>query len=364
MQDERRVRADEAAVVHALVERTPRVVHGAYSLRLMRTVDWADDSLELIDQTRLPAEVVTLHVSDVPTLVDAIGRLAVRGAPALGVAGAFGVALAARVHGETEAFTHAVQSLRAARPTAVNLARMVDRVAARAHEGFDAVLAEAMAVRDEEIAASTNMGRLGAELVRELVGDRPVCAMTICNTGALATVERGTALAVVQALHEAGRLEQALVLETRPLLQGSRLTAWELQRMGAPHRVIVDSAGPSLLARAEADVVLTGADRVAANGDTANKIGTFSLALGAQYAGVPFVVVAPESTIDLDTPTGADIEIEDRGAKEVVSFGGLPVAPDGTRAMNPAFDVTPSALITALVTDRRCVRLAGRERLS
>jgi methylthioribose-1-phosphate isomerase len=330
----------------------------------VRTVDWVDESVELIDQTRLPAEVVTLRVSDVPTLVDAIERLAVRGAPALGVAGAFGVVLAYRAHGRTGAFVEAVRTLRSARPTAVNLARMVDRVERRAEDGLDAVLAEAIAVRDEEITASRKMGQRGADLLRELVGDRPVRAMTICNTGGLASVERGTALAVIQTLHEAGQLEQALVLETRPLLQGTRLTAWELQRMGAPHRVIVDSAGPSLLARAQADVVVTGADRIAANGDTANKIGTFSLALGAQHAGVPFVVVAPESTIDLATPTGAHIEIEDRGAEEVVSFRDVPVAPDGTRAINPAFDVTPSALITALVTDRRCVRLADRERLA
>jgi methylthioribose-1-phosphate isomerase len=330
----------------------------------VRTVDWVGDSVELIDQTRLPTEVVTLRVSDVPTLVEAIQRLAVRGAPALGVTGAFGVALAYRLHGQTEAFTEAVHSLRLARPTAVNLARMVDRVAERAEDGFDAVLAEAIAVRDEEIEASGKMGRRGAELVQELVGDRPVRAMTICNTGGLATVERGTALAVIQTLYEAGRLEQALVLETRPLLQGTRLTAWELQRMGAPHEVIVDSAAPFLLARGDADVVVTGADRIAANGDTANKIGTFSLALGARHAGVPFLVVAPESTIDLATPTGADIQIEDRGAEEIVSFRDQSVAPDGTQARNPAFDVTPSTLITALVTDRRCVRLRDSEQLA
>jgi methylthioribose-1-phosphate isomerase len=330
----------------------------------VRTVDWVGDSVELIDQTRLPTEVVTLRVSDVPTLVEAIQRLAVRGAPALGVTGAFGVALAYRVHGQTEAFTEAVRSLRVARPTAVNLARMVDRVAERAEHGFDAVLAEAIAVRDEEIEASGEMGRRGAELVLELVGDRPVRAMTICNTGGLAAVERGTALAVIQTLYEAGRLEQALVLETRPLLQGTRLTAWELQRMGAPHEVIVDSAAPFLLARGDADVVVTGADRIAANGDTANKIGTFSLALGARHAGVPFLVVAPESTIDLATPTGADIQIEDRGAEEIVSFRDQSVAPDGTQARNPAFDVTPSTLITALVTDRRCVRLGESEQLA
>jgi methylthioribose-1-phosphate isomerase len=239
---------------------------------------------------------------------------------------------------------------------------MVDRVDGRAAGGFDAALAEALAIRDEEIAASQLMGERGAELVLELVGDGPVRAMTICNTGGLATVERGTALAVVQALHEAGRLEEALVLETRPLLQGARLTAWELQRLGAPYRLVVDAAASSLLARGAADVVVTGADRVAANGDTANKIGTFGLALGARHADVPFLVVAPESTLDAETPTGAEIEIEDRGAEEVVSLRGVPIAPAGTAVANPAFDVTPRELITALVTERRVVRLAAGER--
>ena len=317
-----------------------------------------DGAVALIDQTRLPDELVVLRVEDVPTLVDAIQRLVVRGAPAIGVAGGFGVVLAL----SEPDFAAAVEALRNARPTAVNLARMVDRVAARAAEGSDAALAEALTIRDEEIAASRLMGERGAMLVGELVGNGRVTAMTICNTGGLATVERGTALAVVQALHEAGRLEEALVLETRPLLQGARLTAWELQRLGAPYRLVVDAAAPSLLARGAADLVVTGADRVAANGDTANKIGTFGLALGARHAEVPFVVVAPESTVDAATPTGADIEIEDRGAEEVVSLKGVAIAPDGTQAVNPAFDVTPSELITALVTERRVVRLAAGER--
>jgi methylthioribose-1-phosphate isomerase len=321
-----------------------------------RTIDWVDGAVELIDQTRLPDELVVLRVDDVSTLVDAIQRLAVRGAPAIGVAGAFGVVLA----GRAPDFAVAVESLRSARPTAVNLARMVDRVVARA---ADERLSEALAIRDEEIAASRAMGERGAEVVLELVGDAGVRAMTICNTGGLATVERGTALAVVQTLHEAGRLDEALVLETRPLLQGARLTAWELRNIGASHRLIVDSAAPFLLARGAANVVLTGADRVAANGDTANKIGTYALALGARRAGVPFVVVAPESTLDSETPTGDDIEIEDRGAEEVVSLKGVPIAPDGTRAANPAFDVTPRDLITALVTERRVVRLADGDRL-
>ena len=241
---------------------------------------------------------------------------------------------------------------------------MVDRAAAKAPEGFDAVLAEALTIRDEELAASHAMGALGADLVLELVRQAPVTAMTICNTGGLAAVERGTALAVIQTLHERGQLAEALALETRPLLQGARLTAWELARMGAPHRLLVDSAGPFMLARGQADVVLTGADRIAANGDTANKIGTFSLALGARHAGVPFIVVAPESTVDAATPDGNSIEIEDRGPAEVVSLAGVATAPDGTAAANPAFDITPAELITAVVTDRRIIRLDQHQTLA
>ena len=327
----------------------------------LRTLDWAggpDGMVEMVDQTALPGACTVLRIDTVPDMVAAIRRLSVRGAPAIGVAGAFGVALAVRAHGTSgPAFDDAVASLREARPTAVNLARMVDRAAARALEGFEAVLAEASTIRDEELAASVAMGNLGADLVLEVVGRPDVRAMTICNTGGLAAVERGTALAVIQTLHERGRLAEALALETRPLLQGARLTAWELHRMGAPHRLLVDSAGPFMLARGEADVVLTGADRIAANGDTANKIGTFSLALGARHAGVPFIVVAPESTVDDRTPDGAGIAIEDRGADEVVSLAGVPTAPDGTPAANPAFDITPAELITALVTDQRVIRL-------
>lgn len=327
----------------------------------LRALDWvggADGVVEMLDQTALPSACTVLRIDNVPDMVAAIQRLSVRGAPAIGVAGAFGVALAVRAHGTSgPAFADAVADLRQARPTAVNLARMVDRAAARAADGFDAVLAEAQAIQDEELAASVAMGSLGADLVLDLVGRPDVRAMTICNTGGLATVERGTALAVIQTLHERGRLAEALALETRPLLQGARLTAWELDRMGAPHRLLVDSAGPFMLARGDADVVLTGADRVAANGDTANKIGTFSLALGARHAGVPFIVVAPESTVDADTPDGASIAIEDRGPDEVVSLAGVSTAPDGTPAANPAFDLTPASLITAVVTDRRIVRL-------
>lgn len=333
-------------------------ISSAASTRL-RSVDWVDDAVELVDQTRLPQEHRTLRITDVPTLVDAIKRLAVRGAPSIGVAGGFGVVLAARAHPpdrDPEGFSSALAALRTARPTAVNLARSVDRVAARAGEGLEALLEEAEAVRDEEIAACWSMGSYGADLLAELCGERPLVTMTVCNTGGLAAVERGTALGVIETLFERDLLAEALAVETRPLLQGGRLTAWELQQMGAPHRLIVDAAGPFLLARGGADVVLIGADRIARNGDTANKIGSFSLALAARHAGVPFVVVAPESTIDLSTATGADIEIEDRGPEEVVSVQGYPIAPPGTPALNPAFDVTPVELITALVTDRRVIR--------
>ena len=307
-----------------------------------------------------------MRCTDIESLVDAIRRLVVRGAPAIGVAGAYGVALAARLHdpgADAPGFAAAVARLRDARPTAVNLARMVDRVAACAGGGRDAVLVEAHAVRDEELAASIAMGERGADVLERLLGDRPLRLMTICNTGGLAAVERGTALAVIQTVHERGRLTEAIPLETRPLLQGARLTTWELGRMGAPHRLIVDSAAASVLRRGLADAVLIGADRIAANGDTANKIGSFALALAARHAGVPFVVVAPESTVDAATPTGDAIEIEDRADDEVTSYLGTAAAPLGTRTINPAFDVTPVELIDALVTDRRVVDFRAGDRI-
>jgi methylthioribose-1-phosphate isomerase len=327
----------------------------------VRTIDWVDGAVRLVDQTLLPDRFVELRVEAVDELVDAVKRLAVRGAPALGVAGAFGVVLAAR-SGEDPA--PLIARLRAARPTAVNLGWGVDQAARHLSEGADAVLRRALEIRDEDIAACRAMGERGAALLDELTGRDRLRVMTVCNTGGLAAVERGTALGVVQTLHERGRLAEALALETRPLLQGARLTAWELGRMGAPHRLLVDAAGPYLLARGLADAVLIGADRIAANGDTANKIGSYALALGARRAGVPFVVVAPETTIDPATPSGARIEIEDRGPAEVVEVRGVRLAPEGTDALNPAFDVTPHDLITAIVTDRRTVRLDRGETIT
>ena len=217
----------------------------------MRTIDWVDGEIRLIDQTRLPDDLVVLHITALDPLIDAVTRLAVRGAPALGVAGGFGVALLAAANpGDAAAVRAGAASLRAARPTAVNLAWGLDRALARLPEGPAAVLDEVLRIRDEDISACASMANLGADLVRELVARPRIRAMTICNTGALAAVERGTALGVVGELHARGLLEEALVLETRPLLQGARLTAWELQEMGAPFRLLVDSAAASVLARA------------------------------------------------------------------------------------------------------------------
>ncbi len=325
----------------------------------MRTIDWVDGAVELVDQTALPDRCHIIRVDTVDGLVEAIRRLAVRGAPALGVAGALGVALAAR--GEPDPVAAAAR-LRAARPTAVNLGWGVDEALRHLDGGFEAVLEHALRIRDDDIAACRAMGERGADLVRELTGRDRVRIMTVCNTGGLAAVERGTALGVVQTLHERGQLAEALALETRPLLQGARLTAWELDRMGAPYRLVTDSAGPFLLARGNADAVLIGADRIAADGDTANQSGSYALALGARRAGVPFVVVAPESTVDLATPSGTGIEIEERDPEEVLCARGVRLAPRGAAALNPAFDVTPHDLVTAIVTERRVIRPDRGER--
>jgi methylthioribose-1-phosphate isomerase len=319
----------------------------------VRTIDWVNGAIELIDQTALPAEERVLRITTVEDLIAAIRSLSVRGAPALGVAGAFGVALAARQFAADPAgLTDAVRRLEDARPTAVNLARGARRVAALLPRGCDAVLAEACAVRDGEIAASAAMATRGADLIAALCGARPRL-LTHCNTGGLAAVTGGTALGVIAELHSRGALGGVIASETRPLLQGARLTAWELSRWGIAFRVAVDSAGPFIMARGDVDAVVLGADRICANGDVVNKIGTYAHALGARRAGLPFVVVAPESTVDHDTADGAAVTIEDRGAAEVTPF---------SDAVNPAFDITPHDLVTAIVTDRRVIRLDRGER--
>ncbi len=319
----------------------------------MRTIDWVDGAVVIIDQTALPDEERWLTLSTVDSLVDAIVRLAVRGAPAIGVAGAMGVALAARTVASKD-LAEAVRVIETARPTAVNLAYGVRLAAAELPHGPDAVLAAALALRDAEIVASEAMAQRGADLLLELCGPSPRL-LTHCNTGGLATVTLGTALAPVAELHRRGHPVSVIASETRPLLQGARLTAWELGRLGVPYRVAVDGAGPFLMARGEVDAVIVGADRICANHDVVNKIGTYAHALGARAAGIPFIVVAPESTVDTGTPTGRDVQIEDRGPTEVLGFRSQRVAPTGAAAVNPAFDVTPAGLVTAIVTDRRVI---------
>jgi methylthioribose-1-phosphate isomerase len=332
----------------------------------MRTIDWIDGAIEIIDQTALPDELTMLRLENFTELISAIQRLAVRGAPALGVAGAMGVALIAadpRYAGAEEPIRAAAKLLLEARPTAVNLSWGVKQALRELPRGSDAVLKRALEIRDTELANSLAMGARGRDFIKNLIRG-PVNVMTICNTGGLAAVEYGTALSVVRSLFDDGALGTVLTLETRPLLQGARLTAWELKQLDIPFHLIVDSAGPFLLSRGGANVVLIGADRIAANGDTANKIGSYSLASAAARLGIPFIVVAPESTVDMSTSTGEEIEIEDRGSFEVTSFAGKRTAPEGAETINPAFDVTPVELITALVTESRVVRFGMGDSLA
>jgi methylthioribose-1-phosphate isomerase len=320
-------------------------------------------ALTLLDQTRLPVVEAYLTCRDVPALDDAIRRLVVRGAPLLGVAGAFGVALAAFRGDDVAA---AAARLSAARPTAVNLSWGVHRALAAyqaagggavtvngaiERQAAHAALAEARSIAAADAAASAAIAAHGLTLVPG--GAR---ILTHCNTGALVSAGEGTAFAIAAAAHRAGRLARLWVDETRPLLQGARLTAYEAGRAGMDYAVLPDSAAASLLAAGEVDLVLTGADRIAADGSVANKIGTYSLAVLARHHGVPFVVAAPVSTIDFLADGGAAIEVEHRAAQEVTSFAGVPVAPAGSAAYNPAFDVTPAALVTALVTERGVIK--------
>ena len=331
----------------------------------MMALQWLDPpdgpAVRLLDQTRLPAEEIFVTCGDVPQLIDAIGRLVVRGAPLLGVAGAYGVALAAARGDDVPA---AAAGIAAARPTAVNLgwgagktlAAWRSAVAAPGHvpgphAGALAALREAHLIAAADAEASAAMAVHGLGLVP--AGAR---ILTHCNTGCLVSAGEGTAFAVILAAHRAGRLARLWIDETRPLLQGARLTAWESRRSGLPHAVLADSAAGSLLAAGQVDLVLTGADRIAADGSVANKIGTYSLAVLARHHDVPFVVVAPVSTVDLDTPSGAAIRVEHRPAGEVSSLAGQPVAQEGSEAYNPAFDVTPPELISALVTERGVIQ--------
>jgi methylthioribose-1-phosphate isomerase len=314
---------------------------------------WDGRALSVLDQTQLPAREAWLTLSGAEDTAAAIRRLAVRGAPLIGMVAAYGLAMEVTRRPGLGALEDGAELLAGARPTAVNLVWAVERVRAAALAAGPvsmaaAARAEAERIHAEEDAASAAIARHGADL---LAGARRV--LTICNTGALAAGGAGTALAVILELHRRAPDEvRVLACETRPLLQGARLTAWELARAGVPHELVVDSAAAGLIRRGEADAVIAGTDRVAANGDVANKVGTYGLALAARAAGIPFVIAGPVSSIDAALPDGDRIEIEERGAEEVLGFGGVTVAPPGTAVRNPAFDVTPAGLVTALVTER------------
>ena len=322
---------------------------------------WRDDHLELLEQTLLPREERWIACRTPEDVADAIRRLAVRGAPAIGVAAAYGLVLgmagteAGSAEAARERFEEVSSLLRSTRPTAVNLGWALDRgrrvlderLAAADVAGLPAaLLAWAQRLHAEDVETNRRIGEHGAELFAP--GDR---VLTHCNAGALATAGYGTALGVIQSAWRRDRVSQVWVDETRPLLQGARLTAWELRRLGVPHRLVTDSSAGSLMSRGLVDRIVVGADRIAANGDTANKIGTYVLAVLAERHGVPFYVAAPLSTVDPATPTGAEIPIEERAADEVTDVFGTRIAPDDTAAANPAFDVTPAELVTAIVTE-------------
>lgn len=304
-------------------------------------VIWTGDAVEYIDQRLLPHQEVRRRASTVDEIETAIQSLAVRGAPCIGVFAAYGVALQRRQMPDDASFAAAASRIRNARPTAVNLAWAVDRVL----QAPDMV-AEAKAIHAEQIAIDERIGEAGAALI-------PAGAqiLTHCNTGPLATAGGGTALGVVLTAARAGKRPRVYVDETRPLLQGARLTYYELTRAGIEATLIVDAAASITMQRGHIDMVIVGADRVAANGDTANKIGTYGLAIAAAHHGIPFYVAAPRSSFDFSLRTGAEIPIEERPASEVTTFGGTAIASEGARAYNPAFDVTPGHLITAFITE-------------
>ncbi|WP_174185223.1 S-methyl-5-thioribose-1-phosphate isomerase [Nocardia barduliensis] len=326
---------------------------------------WDDGALVTIDQRALPHEVRELRLSTVDQVIDAIKALAIRGAPAIGIAGAFGVVIATAAHTvdgvvDEAAVRAEADRIAAARPTAVNLAWAVRRVLAKVGRGADAVLAETLDMLAEDGRVNRAAATNAADLVQRLCPDRPLRVLTHCNTGRLATSAFGTAIGTLRVLSERGAIEQVLVDETRPLLQGARLTTWELAEAGIPHRLTIDSAAAWAMATGQVDCVLVGADRVTANGDVANKIGTYGLALAARHHGIPFVVVAPESTRDLAMATGREIVVEERAAAEVTGFGGVATAPAHTEVFNPAFDVTPAELVTAVVTEQGVVHRSDR----
>ncbi|MDB4905646.1 MAG: Methylthioribose-phosphate isomerase [Gemmatimonadetes bacterium] len=332
-------------------------------MEIIQAVRFSPDgtALRIIDQRALPGKLVERDLRTLDDVCDAIRTLSVRGAPAIGIAAAIGVAVIAAAAPEAlthlefrQSLAHAAETVRGTRPTAVNLPWAIDRMLAvlgREHVNRDALVAalrvEASAILEEDRAMCRAIGEHGLPLIP---GRARV--LTHCNAGALATGGMGTALAPIYLAALEGRDVSVFACETRPLMQGSRLTAWELERSGVPVTLLADSMAASLMQRGSVDLVIVGADRIAANGDAANKVGTYALAIAARHHGIPFYVAAPTSTVDPRTATGAAIEIEQRDASELRAIGGIATAPSGVATYNPAFDVTPASLITAIITDR------------
>lgn len=312
----------------------------------LNAIRWTGDAVEYLDQRLLPHEELLRRAATVDEIETAIKTLAVRGAPCIGVFGAYGIALLRRLLSEDEAFQAAALRVRNARPTAVNLMWAVDRVLASPD-----MLAEALAIHEEQRVIDDRIAQAGAELIK-----RDARILTHCNTGPIATAGGGTALGVIIAAAKAGKAPHVFVDETRPLLQGARLTYYELEQADVDATLIVDGAAAITMQRKGVDLVIVGADRIACNGDTANKVGTYSLAIAAAHHGIPFYVAAPRSTFDFTLRSGADIPIEERPADEVTTVGGTRVAPQGAMAFNPAFDVTPGHLITAFITEYGVIR--------
>ena len=329
----------------------------------MKTIEWLGDKVKIIDQTKLPAPTVFVELSDYGEVVTAIREMRIRGAPAIGVAAGYGIALGAQsINAESKdkfigQLDQILQTFAAARPTAVNLFHTIDRMKKVATTTDDtpgikqALIEEAKRIHTEEEAATERLSQLGAELIEE-----NFTILTHCNAGSLATAGYGTALGIIKAAREQGKQIDVIATETRPLLQGARLTVWELMQENIPATLITDSMAGHFMSRGKVDCVIVGADRIAANGDTANKIGTYTLAVLAAENGIPFYIAAPTSTIDPSLNSGEEIPIEERNPEEVTNIGGLSLAAKGVTAANPAFDVTPHRYITAIITEKGIIR--------
>jgi methylthioribose-1-phosphate isomerase len=329
---------------------------------MARTIEWLDDKLRILDQSKLPGEQIFIDLANYHDVVLAIKEMRVRGAPAIGVAAAYGIALGAsgiKAANKDEfiaQLNQVMQAFAASRPTAVNLFQAINRMekAARGDgvtEIKNSLINEAKRIHQEEITATKQLSQLGAELIKD-----GFTLLTHCNAGPLATAGYGTALGVIKAAKNQGKKVSVFVTETRPLLQGARLTTWELMQEGIPVTLITDSMAGYFMQQKKIDCVIVGADRIAANGDVANKIGTYTLAVLAKESKIPFYVAAPTSTIDLSLSSGDKIPIEERSPEEVTHIQGVPIAPEGIRAANPAFDVTPHNYITAIITEKGIIK--------